>query len=61
MRRMEKDAACSGGEAGGPLSKPHAAVKSGTTLLQTLRRSAVTQFVWHHCDINTALMASTPG
>src|SRR6266851_5740566 len=28
MRRMEIDAACAGG-AGGPLSKPHTAVKSG--------------------------------
>jgi len=31
MRRMEKDAACAGGGVGGPLSKPHAAVKSGAT------------------------------
>ena len=82
MRRMEKAAACAGGGAGGPLSKPHTAVKSGarnsavvlrttallrttltsgTTFLQTLRRSAVTQFVWHDCDTNTALTASTPG
>ena len=29
MRRMENDAAWAGGGAGGPLSKPHAAVKSG--------------------------------
>jgi len=45
IRRMEKDAACAGGGAGGPLSKPHTAVKSGaknsavvlrtTALLQT--------------------------
>jgi hypothetical protein len=82
MRRIEKDAACAGGRAGGLLSKPHAAVKSGarnpavvprtpallrttvtwgTAFLQTLSRSAVTQFVWHDCDINTALMAATPG
>ena len=82
MRRMEKDAARAGGRAGGPLSKPHAAMKSGarnsavvpkttalprttvtwgTTFLLSLRRFAVTQFVWHDCDINTTLMASIPG
>jgi hypothetical protein len=82
MRRIEKDAARAGNRTGGPLSKLHAAVKSGarnsaavsrttaplrttvtcgTTFLQTLRRSAVTQFVRHDCDINIALMASTGG
>jgi hypothetical protein len=82
MRRMEKDAACPGGGAGGPLSKPHAAVKPGTrkptvvprstaavwttvtrgtTLFEALRRSAVTQLVWHDCETITRLMASTAG
>jgi hypothetical protein len=78
MRRMLKDALHTEGEYGGPLSKPHAAVKSGarnavevrrttallrttvtwgTTFLQTLRRSAVMQFVWHDCAIKTAFTA----
>ena len=82
MRRMENDAPRAGGGAGGPLSKPHVALKSGarnsvvvprttallrttvtggTTFLQTLRRSAVTQLAWHDCDINIAHMASTSG
>ncbi len=30
MRRTEKDAECAGGGAGGPLSKHHMAVESGT-------------------------------
>jgi hypothetical protein len=48
MRRMEKDAARAGGGAGGPLSKPKTAVKSGTrdsaVVLRTtaLLRTAVT-------------------
>src|SRR2546425_6456016 len=41
MRRMEKDAACSGGEAGGPLSKPHAAVKSGARNSAVVLRTTV--------------------
>ncbi len=36
-------------------------VTCATIFLQTLRRSAVTQFVRHDCDINIALMASTGG
>jgi len=48
MRRMEKDAACTGRGAGGPLSKPHTAVKSmartSAVVLRTtaLRRTTVT-------------------
>jgi hypothetical protein len=48
MRRIEKDVTWAGDGAGGPLSKPHAAVKSGarnaTVVLRTtaLRRAAVT-------------------
>ena len=82
MRRMEKDAACAGGGAGGPLSELHVGAGSrvrnsavasrmtvplwitvtcGITFLKTFKRSAVTQFGWHDCDINTRPMASTPG
>lgn len=36
-------------------------VTCGITFFETFRRSAVTQFVWHDCDINPAPMASKPG
>ncbi len=44
MRRMEKDAAWAEGGAGGPLSKPHAAVKAGAKNSVVL--SKTTAAVW---------------
>ena len=36
-------------------------VTCGTTFLETLSRSAVTQFDRHDCETNIGLMASIPG
>src|SRR5438876_667187 len=41
MRRMEKDAARAGGGAGGPLSKPNTAVKSGARDSAVVLRTTV--------------------
>ena len=44
MRRMEKDAALVGVGAGGPLSKPEAALKTGAK--NSVVRSRTTAAVW---------------
>ena len=39
MRRMRNDAVCAEGEYGGPVSKPHAVVKSGARNAAVVRKS----------------------